>query len=446
MKNQKEYEEYVVSILLNNGKILSENYIRLKEDLFEEVEHKFIFNKILKAYERFHSLLDEEILTTLITEEGGLNEVKEHYLTLLVYLQQKEVEVEKFLFYFEELKKFSKTSKIIKVLNTTVDYFQKEQFDAGEESLLKGVLDSLSDSHFSIDRGEVIEDVPERKKLLTTKNECTSGVLTGLEKLDDLTRGLWPGELGLIMGRTSIGKSMLALHFAKGAFFEKRKVLYITEEMPKLQIALRFDAAISHIAYKKFKFGTVTPGEITRWETRMDDMKKIYDQGGRFYIHHIPLDCSLEAIQGEIEFIQKIKKEKIDVVIVDDIDMMIYPKGMTDEQGHATNAQGLKGLATHYSIPLWFTTQLATSAYEKETTNVGDVGYSRRKIMVSDFAVSLVQTKEDKDVGSISLELVKYRDGFVGKLMILRPDLSKAIIHLEENEFQRNGNVLTEAV
>lgn len=65
------------------------------------------------------------------------------------------------------------------------------------------------------------------------------GISTGYPKVDRLTLGLVPGELILVAGKTSRGKTTLALNIASNVALEGHTVLFVTLEMTHKEITSR---------------------------------------------------------------------------------------------------------------------------------------------------------------------------------------------------------------
>jgi replicative DNA helicase len=66
------------------------------------------------------------------------------------------------------------------------------------------------------------------------------GFSTGYYKLDDLTKGLVGGEMTVIAGKTSYGKTTLSINIANRVALENIPVLFVTLEMTKTEIASRY--------------------------------------------------------------------------------------------------------------------------------------------------------------------------------------------------------------
>jgi replicative DNA helicase len=67
------------------------------------------------------------------------------------------------------------------------------------------------------------------------------GLSTGLKKVDDMTQGFVPGELMIISGQTSHGKTQLSNNIMLNAALNDHKVMFITMEMTKQETADRFN-------------------------------------------------------------------------------------------------------------------------------------------------------------------------------------------------------------
>lgn len=66
------------------------------------------------------------------------------------------------------------------------------------------------------------------------------GLSTGYKKLDALTKGLAPGEMTVLAGKTSYGKTTLGINIANQIALSGKSVLFITLEMTREEIASRF--------------------------------------------------------------------------------------------------------------------------------------------------------------------------------------------------------------
>jgi len=96
---------------------------------------------------------------------------------------------------------------------------------------------------------EQIQALYERKTLVT-------GVPSGYEDLDKMTSGFQPGDLVIIAGRPSMGKTSLAINVAENAsIHHKFPVAVFSLEMSKEQLVLRMLGSQSEVPLHKIRNG-----------------------------------------------------------------------------------------------------------------------------------------------------------------------------------------------
>ena len=84
------------------------------------------------------------------------------------------------------------------------------------------------------------------------------GFSSGYSKVDRLTKGFVGGELTVIAGKTSYGKTMLAINIANNIAKTKTPVLFVTLEMTKAEITSRYMHINNGISDDYFDVGAMT--------------------------------------------------------------------------------------------------------------------------------------------------------------------------------------------
>ena len=87
------------------------------------------------------------------------------------------------------------------------------------------------------------------------------GLSTGLRDLDDTTDGLIGGEVTVIAGRPSMGKTALALQIAEHVAAQDKHVLIASLEMSPVEIATRLLSGKSGISQKALRRGVLKTGD-----------------------------------------------------------------------------------------------------------------------------------------------------------------------------------------
>lgn len=358
--------------------------------------------------------------------------------------------IEGLLSIYKELISFPVTISLSFLVDNLTNFARAREALVSAEQLLKGLGEGdikgtlqrfqdnvlalqARDPTATVTRGEVIEDYEMRLALVKdmAKNpDKYHGILTGIDELDQVTGGLWNGELGFVFGKSGVGKSFLLLEFAYYAYRAGCKVLVVPIEMPLIQWERRFDARVAHVSYEAFKWGTLNEAELNQWEQRIQAVKAKYStQGGAVFISHIPMGCTLGAVRVELEaFIQQGKP--IELLVIDYADLMTPPRQLYSEQGELTAIfRELKAMAGVYNIPIWTATQARKESYKSTYLSMSDVGYAMGKAHVSDLVVGVARSDEDTLSDRMTLSIAKYRDGIHNKPIVLNTNLALAMVN-----------------
>ena len=252
--------------------------------------------------------------------------------------------------------------------------------------------------------------------LMNRKDELT-GVSTGIRDFDVLTGGLQQGDLCILAARPSMGKTALALNFARNAAFEgKRSVAVFSLEMTTRSLVLRLLSSEAEVDFSTFHSGLVSVeahGRLAESADRLQGTKLFIDDTSSASILEIRSKCRrLHAEKG------------LDLVIVDYL-QLARGDGTTDnrEQEISQISRGLKALAKELNVPVVALSQLNRGPEAR--------GNSDKRPMLSDLRESGAIEQDADVIGFI------YRDVVYNKETEF-PDMAELIIAK-----QRNGPVGT---
>lgn len=147
------------------------------------------------------------------------------------------------------------------------------------------------------------------------------GVALPWESVTNLTMGLWPQTATYIVARPGVGKTQVAVLTAHKAIKEGRKVLFISPEMSKAELAERFFVLESQVSATNMMRGTLSSFEEVKLKAAMDDPNSLE---GIFIIDNED-DLSPGGMEAAIRQIEP------DLVIVDSI-YMLHFKGVKSER------------------------------------------------------------------------------------------------------------------
>jgi replicative DNA helicase len=193
---------------------------------------------------------------------------------------------------------------------------------------------------------ETIEKFHERKGTVT-------GIPTGYEKLDELTSGFQDGELIIVAGRPSMGKTAFSLNVARNmAVDEKKPVGIFSLEMSKRQLALRLLCAEARVDAHGVRTGRLADEEWQKLSMCVGVLTE-----APIFIDDTPGMGVLELRAKA----RRLKKEKdVGLIIIDYMQLMEGPQRAESRQHEISMiSRSLKGLAKELDIPVVALSQLS---------------------------------------------------------------------------------------
>ncbi len=257
-----------------------------------------------------------------------------------------------------------------------------------------------------------IQDFHDRKARLL-------GLATGYYELDDLLSGLQPGQLYVVAGRPSMGKTSLGLNIIEHvALREQKSVLFFSLEMAAAQIAQSMLCSYSRVDSKLLRTGQLTE----------EVFSQLLHKAGSFHEAKLYVDDSADLSALEVRTrARRIKaRDGLDLVVVDYLQKMHARHGMKAPESRQIEismiSSHLKAMAKELNVPVIAIAQL----------NRAPEGREDRKPLLSDLresgaieqdadAVILIYREEYYDPNTVNkgmakIIVAKNRTGPVGEL------------------------------
>ncbi len=249
------------------------------------------------------------------------------------------------------------------------------------------------------------------QELLKSLDDPVEPTTTGLPTLDGLGCGFRPGELTLLAGRPSHGKTALALHMAKAASEQGLPVHFCSLEMSREALTSRWLASDAEVWFSALRAANLTHTEFTKVSASVERLSAlpitIDDHPG------IGLGHLRRAAVGVPKML----------LIVDYLQLVNPPslsKGQTRTQEVGAISRGLKAIAHDCKISV-----LALSQLNREVEHRGgdarlsDLRDSGELEQDCDLCLlvsrgSMNDDSAPKDL--VSLRIAKHRNGPLGKL------------------------------
>ncbi|GAF99680.1 unnamed protein product, partial [marine sediment metagenome] len=185
------------------------------------------------------------------------------------------------------------------------------------------------------------------------KGSHVTGLATGFYELDELTCGLQDGEMIIVAGRPSIGKTSLALNIAEHLGVEERiPVAIFSLEMGRQQLAERFLCSTSEIESQLVRKGMLST----------EHYEKLKMACGQLYEAPIYIDDTASLTPLELRAKARRLKSRRDIrcIIVDYLQLMHLGTGRIESRQQEITAisRYIKSLARELNIPVVVLSQL----------------------------------------------------------------------------------------
>ena len=258
---------------------------------------------------------------------------------------------------------------------------------------------------------DVMESTVDEIEASGHRGEGMVGVPTGFYELDELTHGLHPGQMIVIAARPAIGKSTLALDFARAASIKHQQASVVFSlEMSRSEITMRLLSAEARVPLQKMRNGSM--GD--------DDWQKLAQIQGKLTEAPLFIDDSPNMSLMEIRAKCRRLKQKHDLklVIIDYLQLMSSGKRVESRQQEVSEfSRALKLLAKELEVPVIALSQLNRGPEQRTDKKpaMSDLRESGSIEQDADMVILLhredAYERESPRAGEADLIVAKHRNG-----------------------------------
>src|SRR6266567_2670260 len=209
----------------------------------------------------------------------------------------------------------------------------------------------------------LLTQVVERIEFLYNRDNPSdvTGVPTGFTDLDRMTSGLQEGDLIVVAGRPSMGKTSLALNMGEHiALTLKMPVAIFSMEMGATQLAMRMMGSVGRLDQHKIRTGRLTNDD---WERLSVSLGRLND--APIHIDETPALNSLE-LRARARRLSRQYGGKLGAIVVDYLQLM---EATGEGENRATEiseiSRSLKALAKELKVPVIALSQLNRSLEQR---------------------------------------------------------------------------------
>ena len=245
----------------------------------------------------------------------------------------------------------------------------RELIDAGRD-IIRQAMDAPDNAPTVVDRAEqrvfeiasqqiggqatMLADLLQEtfRNLEANDGQMITGLSSGYQQLDEMTSGFQAGEMLILAGRPSMGKTSILLNIAEYmAVYDKLPVAVFSLEMSRHQLAERLLSSHARFNLRQMRRGIITPEAWTTLQAAAGDLEQ-----AKMFIDDSP---SLTIIQLLAKARRMKAAHEISCIFIDYLQLMTYVGRANSRQEQITEiSRGIKAMARELKIPIVVAAQL----------------------------------------------------------------------------------------
>jgi replicative DNA helicase len=331
----------------------------ITETDFQGKDHQIIFESMSELVNE-NKPLDPLTVSEKLDNSNNLNRVGgKNYLIELATSTPSAANLEA---YAEIIRQRSISRKLMQANSEITDLINNPQGQNGEELLdhAERLIFSLNDETSQNDSSlqsmkELIPSTMDRLHELSNKKGGLIGSSTGFTDLDKKLQGIQNGDLIIVAGRPSMGKTSFAMNIAENVLTNDDTdgaVLIFSLEMPGESLTTRMLSGMSKLDQQNVRSGML----------RDDQLKILLQEGER--LKNLPLWIDDSSLLTPMELRAKARRLArseggLSLIVVDYLQLMQLPTSAENRVNQISEiSRALKSLAKELDVPVIALSQL----------------------------------------------------------------------------------------
>jgi len=292
---------------------------------------------------------------------------------------------------------------------------------AGQGGDVDEVVDRAQADIYDVTEWRTSEDYVRLEQLLqgtmdeidaiSSRGGQSIGVPTGFSELDQITNGLHPGQMIILAARPAIGKSTLALDFARACSIRHGLTSAIFSlEMSKSEITMRLLSAEAKVPLHHMRAGSLSDEDWSKLARRMGEVAD-----APLYIDDSP-NMTMMEIRAKARRLKQ--RNDLKLVVIDYLQLMTSGKRVESRQQEVSEfSRALKLLAKELEVPVIAMSQLNRGSEQRQDKKpmLSDLRESGSIEQDADMVMMIhredMYEKESPRAGEADIMLVKHRNG-----------------------------------
>ena len=395
---------------------------RVAEHDFYRTEHRLIFKAIAALIVKSHPFdvltVAETLKNLQILEEAG----GELYLFELVKNTPSTTNI---IAYADIVRERSVLRQLIHTANDIADAAFNPQGRASNELLDEAerrvfhIAERGGNRFEAVKMSQLLAQATQKMDALYNSNEAITGLATGFADLDEMTSGVQRGDLIIVAGRPSMGKTVLAMNIAENIVIKYNKpVLAYSMEMSGEQIAMRMISSWGRINQQKVRTGKL----------EKEDWQRVASAVGALSSVPFFVDDSPALSPGELRArARRLAREhgELGLIVIDYLQLMQVPGAKENRTMEISEiSRSLKSLARELNVPVIAISQLNRGLEQRHDRRpvMSDLRESGAIEQDADLIAFIyrdeVYNEDSPDKGIAEIIIGKQRNGPIGKVRL----------------------------
>ena len=425
--NSVEAEQSVLGGLLLENEALDRIADILNQADFYRHDHRLIYTHIAKLIEQNRPA---DIVTVAESLENSAELSSIGGIAYLGALAQNTPTAANIRRYAEIVRERSIMRKLVEVGSAIAESAYNPQ---GREA--KQLLDEAEAKIFQIAEGgnrssqgfvniqTLLPQVADRIDFLYQRENqgSVTGIPTGFDDLDDKTSGFQPGDLIIVAGRPSMGKTAFSLNIAENVALDSKKAVAVfSMEMGATQLATRMIGSVGRLDQHRMRNGNLEDEDWARLTTalgKLNDAPIFIDEGA---------GLSSFDVRARARRLSR-QTGGLGLIVVDYLQLMSGNSGRASEN-RATEiseiSRSLKSLAKELEVPVVALSQLNRSVEQRPDKRpvMSDLRESGAIEQDADLILFIyrdeVYNPDSEDKGTAEIIIAKQRNGPIGRVRL----------------------------
>lgn len=258
---------------------------------------------------------------------------------------------------------------------------------------------------------DMLQPTMDEIDAIASRGGVSVGVPTGFSSLDELTNGLHPGQMVIVAARPGVGKSTLALDWARNASVKHHLTSVIFSlEMSRSEITMRLLSAEAEIKLAAMRSGRMGDHEWKKIVRRMGEIS-----GAPLFIDDSP-NMTMMEIRAKARRLKQ--RHDLKLIVVDYLQLMSSSKRVESRQQEVSEiSRQMKLLAKELEVPVVAISQLNRGPEQRNDKRpmLSDLRESGSLEQDADMVILVHRPDaweaEDPRAGEADLIVAKHRNG-----------------------------------